>query len=179
MRPSAKHKQYLTEVCHRHARSIPNPRILCPLSACFASLSSFDTVAVGTGTSLSTSRRLFSVMNAVLTATNSCQDTLGCIDCGFVSVIILLYDSACSTAGTVSFQAGNSWVWRDDGSKSFGEIHFRMIPHFAEKMDPLWCHIGHRYLSRLSDNGLQPGGLPALWVRLDFVVVEGSTWHQF
>lgn len=47
--PSAKHKQYLTEVCHRHAPSTLNLRFLRPLSVCFASLSSSDTAVVEWG----------------------------------------------------------------------------------------------------------------------------------
>lgn len=47
--PSAKHKQYLTEVRHRHALSTLNLRFLRPLSVCFASLSSSDTAVVEWG----------------------------------------------------------------------------------------------------------------------------------
>lgn len=136
MRPSAKHKQYLTEVCHRHARSIPDPRILCPLSACFASLSSFDTVAVERG-------HLFqhpddcsrwcmqSRLRLILVRTHW----------GVLIVVLLALLYFCMTQrarllALCPFQAANWRVWRDDRSKGFGEIHFRTIPYFAEKNWP-------------------------------------------
>lgn len=76
IRPSAKHKQYLTEVCHRHAPSTLNLRPPHPLSLCFASLSSFDS-RVWMGTSHSTSSRLFNTLYLTLTVPDSCRDTLG------------------------------------------------------------------------------------------------------
>lgn len=89
--PSAKHKQYLTEVCHGHALSALKLLFLCPLLICLqawaASMQPWWNGDISFNIESNVGGDVFNLNCGWLLSWHT-----GAIDCGFVGVITLFQD---------------------------------------------------------------------------------------